>query len=135
MTQGSWYYNKGLKPQGPISLQDLRLLIYKGEVGPYDLVSEVSLNEWKPAMAWACFEEQLFPAAQLQGEDQGAEWVLLVYSQGQMQVSKEGPYTVQQILALIQQGLVSPQNNYAWKPGLSGWCRLADRKEFLPEGY
>lgn len=134
MTEKKWYYNRGLKPQGPVSYEDLRLLIFKGEVGPYDLISEASGSEWKSAIEWKCFENHLFPATQLLDEDDlgdSQEWVLLVHQEGQLQVSKMGPFTTVEIRELLKQGRCSAQQSYAWKPGLSGWCRLADREEFL----
>ncbi len=133
MTEQKWYYNKGLKPQGPVSYEDLRLLIFKGEVGPYDLISEASGEEWKSAIEWKCFERHLFPATQLLIEDESEdrkEWVLLVHQEGQLQVSKVGPFTREEIRELLREGRCSAQQSYGWKPGLSGWCRLADREEF-----
>lgn len=134
MKEQKWYYNRGLKPQGPVSYEDLRLLIYKGEVGPHDLISEAETQDWKPASEWKCFESQLFPATQLLIEDSvedRQEWVLLVHQEGQLQVAKMGPFTSLEIKDLLKQGRCSAQQSYAWKPGLSGWCRLSDREEFL----
>lgn len=132
MKNQKWYFNKGLKPQGPVSYEDLRLLIYKGDVGPQDLVMIESEDNWIPAGNCKAFEFNLFPASQLPEEsgEGKKEWVLLVQTEGKLQVAKSGPFLATEIKGLLEQGFCSSQSTYAWKPGLSGWVRVSDRPEF-----
>ena len=135
MKKDSWFYNKNLKPQGPLSLEEMRLRIYKGEVGPHDLICHEQTGEWKPAREWGVFEQTLFPAAQqfIPGVEVAAdekEWVLLVPSEDGKTLVQEGPYSVRDIRVSMNEHRVSPQS-YVWKSGLSGWCRIQDRPEFI----
>lgn len=134
MTETVWYYNKNLKPQGPVTLEEMRNYIHSGEVGPSDLISCGTRGDWKPACEWRCFEKNLFPASQslsLVGEvvSEESEWVLLVPTQDGL-VLQEGPFSVQEIQRGLQSKKISPQQ-YVWKTGLSGWCQIKDRREFI----
>ncbi|WP_347356262.1 GYF domain-containing protein [Bdellovibrio sp.] len=135
MKKDSWYYNKNLKPQGPLSLEEMRLRIYKGEVGPQDLVCHEQSGEWRPAYEWSVFEMTLFPATQkfIPGADVATdekEWVLLVSSEDGKTLVQEGPYSVRDIKTSVSEQRISLQN-YVWKTGLSGWCKIQDRPEFV----
>ncbi|KHD87329.1 MAG: hypothetical protein OM95_15030 [Bdellovibrio sp. ArHS] len=134
MKNNSWYYNKNLKPQGPVSLQEMRALIHRGEVGPYDLVCCARDSVWKATCEFAEFERSLFPAVQVfvPGEEVAQderEWVLLSPSETGKSLIQEGPFSVRELRdMLINKKIVGEQ--YIWKSGLSGWCRLQDRPEF-----
>ncbi|UXR63449.1 DUF4339 domain-containing protein [Bdellovibrio bacteriovorus] len=135
MKKASWYYNKDLKPQGPLSQEEMRLRIYKGEVGPHDLISCEATGEWKPAYEWGVFEMTLFPAAQkfipgVEVAPDEKEWVLLVSSEDGKTLVQEGPYSVREIQTSVTEQRISLQN-YVWKSGLSGWCKIQDRPEFI----
>lgn len=134
MKSSSWFYNKDLKPQGPLSLQEMRSLIHRGDVGPYDLVCNDGLGEWKAACEFAEFERSLFPAVQvfMPGQDvieDEKEWVLLSSSESGKSLVQEGPYSVRELRALLTAKKVLGEQ-YIWKSGLSGWCKLQDRPEF-----
>ncbi len=132
-----WYFHHNLKPQGPVSEEEMRAKIIRGEVGPEDLVSDEA-GCWKAAAEWSVFEFQIFPAKQglaVEGKSHLdlKEWVLLVQnlaesSQGE-QILQEGPFTVRELISKIEGGVVSPYQ-YVWKNGLSGWCQVKDRSEF-----
>ncbi len=133
--QDGWYYNQNLKPQGPITLQEMRERILKGVVGPYDLISCGKNGEWKAAYEWREFERSLFPAAQEYVPGQASfvnekEWVLLVPAPDREAVLQEGPYSLQELRDGLSAQKIS-QSQYVWKPGLSGWCRIQDRPEFI----
>lgn len=133
MKKDSWYYNKNLKPQGPVSLEEIRQLICCGEVGPFDLISCEADGSWKAAGEWG-FERTLFPATQqyVPGMDilvDQKEWVVLVSSEDGKDLVQEGPYSVREIREAVMSRRVS-QQNYIWKTGLTGWCRIQDRPEF-----
>ena len=125
----SWYFHRDLKPQGPLSLAEMRAKILKGEVGPSDLVMNEEIGEWKPALEWKIFEASLFPA--LQGQNTvpagnvPAEWILLREVQ-------EGPFSTEDLRQMIQKKQITGQH-YIWKTGLSGWVQVKDRPEFRSE--
>lgn len=130
----SWYYNRNLKPQGPVTLEEMRLLIHRGDVSLHDLISNDEEGTWKPAWEWGVFERTLFPATQgcVPGvgflEDE-KEWVLLVPAVDGKGAVQEGPFSVRELREGLQKKSISHQQ-YIWKTGLSGWCRIADRPEF-----
>ncbi|HEX7675800.1 MAG TPA: DUF4339 domain-containing protein [Bdellovibrio sp.] len=133
MKAQQWYCNLNLKPQGPFSMEEMRGKVYRGEIGPQDLICD-NTSSWKPASEWGVFEFQLFPAVQglIPGGDineEVSEWVLLVEQKDGSKPLQEGPYTVKELKSLLQNGRVSPYQ-YIWKSGLSGWCQLKDRSEF-----
>ncbi|MFV3409452.1 DUF4339 domain-containing protein [Bdellovibrio bacteriovorus] len=133
MKNDRWYYNKNLKPQGPVGIEEIRQLILKGDIGPHDLISCDSDGSWKSAWEWG-FDRSLFPATQgyVQGMDIAAddkEWVLLVASDDGKALVQEGPYSVREVQESLRSQRVSAQN-YIWKSGMSGWSRILDRPEF-----
>lgn len=130
----SWYFNKNLKPQGPLSFEEMKALIQRGEILPQELLSCGTTGEWRPACEWGVFDLGMFPALQLfnsqaVGLAEDKEWVLLVSSDDGQGVLQEGPFSVQQLRSWVKQKKVSGQQ-YIWKSGMSGWCRLKDRPEF-----
>ncbi len=121
----SWYLGQNLKPQGPFSLEEIRLKIRRGEISPQDFLFNQTTDEWKPAFHWRFFESRLFPAFQdiKEGiEAEQVDWVLLREKQ-------EGPYRTLQLREMLRSGQVTA-DHYIWKPTLSGWVRLRDRVEF-----
>lgn len=131
-----WYYNQNLKPQGPITLEEMRHRIMKGDVGPSDLISHGAHGDWKPAVEWREFEASLFPAVQsfVPGAEipqHEKEWVLLVPSQDGVGL-QQGPFSIQEIQEGVRSQKISG-SSYIWKAGLSGWCRIKDRPEFAKE--
>lgn len=132
MNDNVWYYNKNLKPQGPLDLDGMCQLISRGEIGPHDLIFNDREQDWKSACDWKVFEPSLFPAAQCptsQGDPaEGAEWIVLVPT-GDGRVIQEGPLTAQEILNQLELKRLSV-HQYVWKAGLSGWCQIKDRAEF-----
>lgn len=134
MKNNSWYYNVNLKPQGPLSYEEMRARIHRGEVGPQELISNDADGSWKPACEWGAFEITLFPATQsfIYGQEileDEKEWVLLVPTGDGKGTLQEGPFSVREIRQCLQKRVVSGQQ-YIWKAGLSGWCRVKDRPEF-----
>lgn len=137
MKQNSlWFYNKNLKPQGPLTLDEMRQLIHRGEIRMWDLVCEGPQGSWKPAMEFATFERTLFPATQefIVGASETTEkhWVLLVPSSEGKGFSQEGPFSLQELQAGLRDQRIAP-DQYVWKNGLSGWCKIMDRPEFHAE--
>ena len=131
----NWYFHHNLKPRGPFSLEEMRAMIHRGEVGPHDLIcNEEQEGRWLPALEWGVFEMGLFPATQsyIQGMDVDVdlkEWVLLASDPATGKLHQQGPYSVQEIMELLRQNKAHPAQ-HVWKTGLSGWSRLQDRPEF-----
>lgn len=136
MSAAVWYYSQNLKPQGPHTLEEMRLRMHRGEVGPQDLVLHTINGDWKPAMNHKEFEVSLFPA--LQSYDAKSknvmnekEWVLLVTGPHGAAPIQEGPFSIHDFSHGLRQKKYSGEE-YIWKPGLSGWCRMKDRPELFP---
>lgn len=133
MKLNSWYYNRNLKPHGPISTQEMRDKIRSGEVGPHDLICAQEDGRWMAAFEWGVFEPPLFPAAQafIPGMDvvsEVKEWVLLVHDSDK-RFLQEGPFSIADLQSGLQQNTIRP-DQFVWKAGLTGWSRIADRPEF-----
>ncbi len=133
MSSSRWYISQNLKPLGPFTLQEMRLKVHKGEVGPTDLVLNEEQGDWVAASQWGCFEAALYPSKQghIDGiaPSQEKEWIVLMPHPETKSLQQEGPFSVQEVLSSLKAGRVQP-SQYVWKSGLSGWCRLQDRPEF-----
>jgi hypothetical protein len=132
----SWYFNKNLKPQGPLSFEEMKKKIMRGEVGPYDLICKEAEGGWSQAMQWRDFPKELFPAFQknyFKNSDLSEkEWILLSFKLDHGSGLQEGPYSVEDVIALLASGAVSCED-YIWRSGLSGWVRIQDRREFASQ--
>lgn len=128
-----WYYSQNLKPLGPHTLEEIRMKILRGEIGPQDLVLHSTIGEWRPTLQYKEFEWSLFPA--LQGYDPNSgtvltekEWVLLIMASNGASPIQEGPFSMQDLRRDLQQKKYTGEE-HIWKQGLSGWCRMKDRPE------
>ncbi len=132
----SWYFNKNIKPQGPLGIEEIKRKIMRGEIGPSDLICKEGEDTWLMAIEWRDFSKELFPAFQQNyfknSNTSEKEWVLLSFNKESSQVCQDGPYSVQEINAKLTLGLVSFED-YVWRSGLSGWAQIKDRAEFLGE--
>jgi hypothetical protein len=132
----SWYFNKNLKPQGPLGFEEMKKKIMRGEIGPSDLVCKENEGAWIMAMEWRDFPRELFPAFQKNYFKNSSlsekEWVLLSFKTGNPQGSQEGPYSAEDVKVLLASGVVSPEA-YIWRSGLSGWVQIKDREEFVSQ--
>jgi hypothetical protein len=135
----SWYFNKNLKPQGPLGFEEMKKKIMRGEIGPGDLICRVAPADggndtWAMAVEWRDFPKELFPAFQQnyfkRSNVSEKEWILLSFKTDNPQGSQEGPYSVEDVNAMVTSGLVSAED-YIWRSGLSGWVQIRERKEFL----
>lgn len=129
----SWYFNKNLKPQGPVDFDDMKRKIMRGEISPGDLILKDGESSWLPAMEWREFPQEMFPAFQKnyfkKSDSREREWILLVFNSENPQGIQEGPYSVEDIQKMITDGKVSIED-YVWRTGLTGWVQLKDRAEF-----
>lgn len=128
----SWYFNKNLKPQGPLSFEDMKKKIMRGEIGPGDLICKEGEN-WEMAVEWRDFPRELFPAFQQNyfkaTRRDEKEWIVLLFNQANPEGLQQGPYSIEDVKALLKDGMVSSED-YIWRSGLSGWVHIKDRAEF-----
>ncbi|MBC7371453.1 MAG: DUF4339 domain-containing protein [Bdellovibrionaceae bacterium] len=132
----SWYYSKNLKPHGPLSFDEMKKKIMRGEVGPTDLAMKERdqgfSGEWKAACEWRDFTATLFPAFQKNyfksSDHQEKEWILLVFD-GDVS-RQDGPFSAEDIQKYLLSGRVVAED-YVWRSGLTGWVQVRDRHEFL----
>jgi hypothetical protein len=129
-----WYYHKNLKPQGPLSFEEMKKKIMRGEVVPTDLIADGENSQWKPAVEWRQFPQELFPAFQQNyfktSTATEKEWILLVFENG---VSRQqGPYSVADLQGFLASGKVQLED-HVWRTGLTGWVQVRDRREFFGE--
>lgn len=134
MKKNQWYKSQNLKPQGPYSLEEMRSFVMRGEVRPHDLIMNEEQGAWSTAESFSEFEQGLFPAEQGMDPVQGfsveeKEWIVLMPHAEKAGLQQEGPFSINEMKELMSKGALSPEQ-YAWKSGLSGWCRLQDRPEF-----
>lgn len=129
----SWYFNKNLKPQGPLSYEEMKKKIMRGEIGPGDLICKDGEETWLPAMEWRDFQRELFPAFQKNyfksTNPEEKEWIVLVFNNDNPEGLQQGPYSIVQVNEMLTQGSVSAED-YIWRSGLSGWVHIKDRGEF-----
>lgn len=129
-----WYCHENLKPLGPLSLEDIKLKVQKGEVGPYDLLQKEN-GDWKEASSYSEFSSFLFPAWQEwdraagDPDPQEKKWVLLVRLDSKETV-QEGPLSTLEVLELLKTKSAKYLSAWIWKNGLSGWAKIGDRPEF-----
>jgi hypothetical protein len=122
-----WYFNKNLKPQGPVSFEDMKRKIVRGEINPFELIFKDGEKDWLPAVEWKDFPRELFPAFQknlFRGINAGEkEWTLLTRKPGTEAPVQEGPYSLNDVRALIEAGEASVED-YIWRTGLTGWLQI-----------
>jgi uncharacterized membrane protein YhaH (DUF805 family) len=51
MSDAAWYYAVGSEQRGPVSTDDIALLIGRGEIGPHTLMWREGMSEWGAARA------------------------------------------------------------------------------------
>lgn len=130
-----WFYNDNLKPQGPVSLEQIRLKIERGEIGPFDLLLSDD-EQWRPASDYKEFSQNLFPAWQEWNRAQGdilpleKVWVLLAFENEASKPIQRGPLSSFDILEELKLKNLDVEKAWVWKNGLSGWAKLVDRPEF-----
>lgn len=129
-----WYCHENLKPVGPLSLEEVKAKIQKGEVGPYDLLQKEN-GDWKEAASYQEFSIFAFPAWQEWDRALGdlepheKKWVLLVRLDAKEAV-QEGPYSTLEVMELLKTKNRKYLGAWIWKNGLSGWAKMIDRPEF-----
>ncbi|MFP5519629.1 MAG: DUF4339 domain-containing protein [Bdellovibrionia bacterium] len=129
-----WYYSKGLKPQGPLSRNELLILVQKGEIRPRTLLLCEELSpEWLEAKEFFRKDILMFPVFQLlrnrELDLKCKEWVVLKVEQGQGQ--QLGPYSLEEIRVNFNVG--SSLDIYLWKPEITGWIHQEDLEEFISQ--
>jgi hypothetical protein len=132
----SWYYNKNLKPQGPLSFDEIKKKILRGEIGPTELIMREGEGAWKAAQEWREFTPDLFPAFQKnyfkKSNIDEKEWILLTFDRETAAPQQQGPFSIQNLQEMLRTNLVSIED-YIWRSGLTGWVQLKDREEFAPK--
>lgn len=130
----SWYFNKNLKPQGPLSFDEMKKKIMRGEIGPGDLIcKDDETFSWQMAVEWSEFPRELFPAFQKNyfksTNPEEKEWIVLLFNTENPEGLQQGPYSIVEVNKMLADGRVSLED-YVWRSGLSGWVHIKDRADF-----
>lgn len=129
----SWYFNKNLKPQGPLGFEEMKKKIMRGEIGPGDLICKEGEGVWLSAVEWRDFPREFFPAFQKNyfksSRPDEKEWIVLVFNGENPEGVQQGPYSALEVVEMLEQEKVSIED-YIWRSGLSGWVQIKDRAEF-----
>lgn len=130
----SWYFNKNLKPQGPLTFEEMKKKIMRGEIGPGDLIcKDDETFSWQMAVEWSDFPRELFPAFQKNyfksTNSEEKEWIVLLFNAENPEGLQQGPYSINEVNSMLRDGRVSLED-YVWRTGLSGWVHIKDRAEF-----
>jgi len=130
----SWYFEDHGRAQGPISTRDLIAKVQKGELTLVDLVFKEGEPGWQPIEKFKEITSQITvnPVNASAGPtSREAEWIVLrvIEVDGREKYEQIGPYTVEQVLELIDAGRVK-FNDFVWKTGFQNWVPLGKLDKF-----
>lgn len=126
-----WYLNRKGKAEGPLSTDEISILIKDGQLSALEYLYKTGSSEWK--MAQDHEELQGFWSSTKQNESPlNAEdiWVVLkkVVDQGDRKFLQKGPFNQQKIADFLLTGELT-YFDYAWKKGMERWVRIGEVPE------
>lgn len=118
-----WYYENHGKAEGPVSTLDLVKKIQEGELKLIDLVFKEGDGQWMPAEHFSEITSLTKTATTDFKVD--ADWIVLrtIEIDGRNQYDQIGPFTIDQVLQLIDKGKVK-FTDFVWRNGYENWVPL-----------
>ena len=122
-SKSRWYYENHGKAEGPISTLELVKKIQDSELSLIDLVFKEGDGQWMPAEHFAEITSLIKTASTEFKVD--ADWVVLrtIEVDGRNQYDQIGPFTIEQVLQLIDKGKVK-FTDFVWRNGYENWVPL-----------
>ncbi len=122
-SKSRWYYENHGKAEGPISTLELVKKIQDGELSLMDLVFKEGDGQWMPAEHFLEITGLVKTAGTEFKVD--ADWVVLrtIEVDGRNQYDQIGPFTIEQVLQLIDKGKVK-FTDFVWRTGYENWVPL-----------
>jgi hypothetical protein len=129
MSNSQWYFEKHGKAEGPVSTHDIVCKIEDGDLNLLDLVFKEGDGQWSPIESFSEITELVKTAATQFLPD--SDWIVLrtVNVDGREQREQVGPFTIEQVLQLIDKGRLK-FTDYAWRTGYENWVPLGQVGEF-----
>ncbi len=126
-----WYLSQNGQATGPFDQQTILEKIKKKEIGHLDLVFKVGTTDWLPLSRVSEFAQAFGLKEDASQDKQTPDWVLLkkVKTEKSSEFKQIGPFTVAQVIELIDQGEVR-FSDFAWKKGYPTWAKISEVKEF-----
>jgi hypothetical protein len=128
-SKSRWYYENHGKAEGPISTLELVKKIQDGDLSLMDLVFKEGDGQWMPAEHFLEITGLVKSAATDFKVD--ADWVVLrtIEVDGRNQYDQIGPFTIEQVLQLIDKGKVK-FTDFVWREGYENWVPLGHLDKF-----
>jgi hypothetical protein len=122
-----WYFEDHGRAKGPISAGDLLAKVQSGELALIDLVFKEGGEDWQPIEKFSEIMDLLGTLS----TKSDASWVVLrvVEVDGREKYEQIGPFTVDQVLELIDCGRIK-FNDFVWKEGFETWVPLGKLDKF-----
>ncbi len=122
-SKSRWYYENHGKAEGPISTLEIVKKIQLGELQLIDLVFKEGDGQWMPAEHFIEITGSVKTAGTEFKID--ADWVVLrtIEVDGRNQYDQIGPFTIEQVLQLIDKGKVK-FTDFVWRDGYENWVPL-----------
>jgi hypothetical protein len=128
-SKSRWYYENHGKAEGPISTLELVKKIQDGDLSLIDLVFKEGDGQWMPAEHFLEITGLVKSAGTEFKVD--ADWVVLrtIEVDGRNQYDQIGPFTIEQVLQLIDKGKVK-FTDFVWRDGYENWVPLGHLDKF-----
>ncbi len=128
-SKSRWYYENHGKAEGPISTLELVKKIQDGDLSLMDLVFKEGDGQWMPAEHFL----EITGMVKTEGTEYkvDADWVVLrtIEVDGRNQYDQIGPFTIEQVLQLIDKGKVK-FTDFVWRAGYENWVPLGHLDKF-----
>lgn len=112
-----WYYSEGGEARGPLSLEQMRAKIRRGELQPEQKVFSDALGAWTALAGVA----ELRPASGNVPAEEG--WYIGIDGKSY------GPYAAERVEEMVKKGQAEP-DSVVWHPSLGQWRPLGDVARF-----
>lgn len=128
-SKSQWYYENQGRAEGPISTLDLVHKIREGELSLLDLIFKEGEGQWMPAEHFPEIKNLIkMTPTQFKAD---SDWIVLrtVEVDGRDQFEQIGPFTIEQVLQLIDKGRIK-FTDFVWRNGYENWVPLGQVDQF-----